>query len=197
MATADDKLMTMAEVKTVTDTKMDLDYSKLSAHSGDPNSASIFPIRYGNTTYKIDYDALASAIIKQVTPAGINEFGASSVGTVTNANDTSLYGTKLLNGGSCSNLPSSSAGSYFLVTFMGSYQRASKLSSDGVDSVYERYFNTSWYPWVRVDGMLALTSSDIVNNLTTTVAGSPLDASRGAYLMNLIDSLVSSSLFGS
>lgn len=50
--------------------KLPKDFSGLSAKT-TPATGDILPIESNGTTYKIDYNALAAAIIAQVTPAGI------------------------------------------------------------------------------------------------------------------------------
>ena len=62
-----DKLMTASEIKEVTDTKLVKDFSSLTALSGTPATGDLVPIKSGNDTYKIDYNALASAILGQIS----------------------------------------------------------------------------------------------------------------------------------
>ena len=67
----------------------------------------------------------------------------------TDMNDTSLFGyTALLTGGSVLNLPTSSAGSYYRVLCLGTWQIASRYASSGDSRMYQRvYANREWNNW--------------------------------------------------
>lgn len=82
-----DKLMTASEIKEVTDTKLIKDFSSLTALSGTPTTGDLVPIKSGNDTYKIDYNALASAILGQISSNGIVNVanGGTGSGTATGA----------------------------------------------------------------------------------------------------------------
>lgn len=82
-----DKLMTASEIKEVTDTKLVKDFSSLTALSGTPATGDLVPIKSGNDTYKIDYNALASAILGQISSNGVVNVanGGTGSGTATGA----------------------------------------------------------------------------------------------------------------
>jgi hypothetical protein len=84
----------------------------------------------------------------------LNAFGAGSLpSTVTDLDDTSLYGMRALNANSVSNMPPVGSGSvYFFVTCMGSLQIAAQYGgNNGVPALYVRqYTNSRWYPWTLV-----------------------------------------------
>lgn len=67
----------------------------------------------------------------------------------TDMNDTTLFGyTALLNAGSVLNLPTSSAGSYYKVLCLGTWQIASRYASSGDSRMYQRvYANSEWNDW--------------------------------------------------
>lgn len=87
MAGTGDKLMTASEIKEVTDTKLIKDFSSLTALSGTPATGDLVPIKSGNDTYKIDYNALASAILGQISSNGVVNVanGGTGSGTATGA----------------------------------------------------------------------------------------------------------------
>jgi len=157
-----------------------------------PASGDELPIERGTTVYKIDYNQLAAAILAQcatgvkgnaessyrkgnvnLTPANLGAFGQSSLGAITNANNTSYYGSTFRPANECSNLPTSSAGVYYELVCMGTCQMAYQYSADGVYAVYSRYFsNNQWYPWVRIDAVNKDSWTELSNTtkgLTTTV----------------------------
>jgi hypothetical protein len=133
-----------------------------------------------------------------LTAAHIGALGAGSLAAVTDANDTTLYGTRLLNAGECAHLPTDTAGVFYQVAFMGTYQRAATFSATGVTRTYERYFaNNQWYPWVRVDGIDALYAADVVNSLTGTAEDKPLAAAQGKALLDILNARINSAAGGS
>ncbi len=150
----------------------------------------------GNGSYIISYpEAFRSAI--GVTPANIGAFGAGSVGAITDANDTSLYGSRFFQANACANLPTNESGVYYLVEFFGICQMAFRYSSTGITETWGRYYaNDIWYPWVRIDGVDGVRTGDVANNLTTTEAGKVLDARQGNILNALIDGLISNTSLG-
>ena len=152
-----------------------------------PTTGDEMPIERGTTVYKIDYNQLAAAILAQcatgvkgnaessyrkgnvnLTPENLGAFGQNSLGTITNANNTSLYGVGFYQGSVVSNLPSSSSGAYFELVCMGTCQMAYQFSSDGVSAVYSRYYtNNQWYSWVRIDAV----NKDSWTELSNTTKG--------------------------
>lgn len=105
----------------------------------------------GNGIYSVTYpEAFRSAI--GVTPANIGAFGKNSVGTITDANNINLYGSRLYQANVCANLPTNNSGVYYQVEFFGTCQMAYRHSADGIDAVWARhYINDKWYPWIRLD----------------------------------------------
>lgn len=85
-----DKLMTASEIKEVTDTKLIKDFSSLTALSGTPATGDLVPIKSGNDTYKIDYNALASAILGQISSNGV--VNVANGGTGSNSATGALSG---------------------------------------------------------------------------------------------------------
>lgn len=85
-----DKLMTASEIKEVTDTKLVKDFSSLTALSGTPATGDLVPIKSGNDTYKIDYNALASAILGQISSNGV--VNVANGGTGSNSATGALSG---------------------------------------------------------------------------------------------------------
>ena len=85
-----DKLMTASEIKEVTDTKLVKDFSSLTALSGTPATGDLVPIKSGNNTYKIDYNALASAILGQISSNGV--VNVANGGTGSNSATGALSG---------------------------------------------------------------------------------------------------------
>lgn len=130
-------------------------------------------------------DAATTRTNLGITPANIRAFGQGSVSSsLTDANNTALYGSVMLNGGSCANLPSSTAGAYYMVEFFGPYQIASRHTANvGVGEVWARYYaNSQWYPWVRVDGIGKATLADVVlasgsHTFSNLAAGAQTNAS--------------------
>lgn len=90
MAGTGDKLMTASEIKEVTDTKLVKDFSSLTALSGTPATGDLVPIKSGNETYKINYNALASAILGQISSNGV--VNVANGGTGSNSATGALSG---------------------------------------------------------------------------------------------------------
>lgn len=157
-----------------------------------PTTGDELPIERGTTVYKIDYNQLAAAILAQcatgvkgnaessyrkgnvnMTPANLGAFGQSSLGAITNANNTSYYGSTFRPANECSNLPTSSSGVYYQLECMGTCQMAFRFGDSGVDAVFARYYiNDQWYPWVRIDAVNKDSWTELSNTtkgLTTTV----------------------------
>ncbi len=87
-----------------------------------------------------------------LTPANIGAFGAGSIGAITDANNTSLYGSRLFQANACANLPTNGSDEYYQVEFFGVCQMAFRHFSTGLEQIWVRhYINTKWYPWVRID----------------------------------------------
>ena len=142
--THDDRYYTESEM----DTKLAGKSATGHTHAlGGDTVTGTLPVTKGGT------GATAAAAARSnlgITPANIGAFGADSVSGVTNANNTSLYGSAFLNAANCSNLPSTDG--YYQVEFMGAAQTAFRFSADGVTAVYARYYtNSKWYPWVKID----------------------------------------------
>ena len=79
---------------------------------------------------------------------------------MTNANNSSLFGTAFFRADNCTNLPTSSSTDYYYACFFGPMQVTYKYSVDGVTRVFGRtYVNSQWQPWTQVDGIGALLST--------------------------------------
>lgn len=120
-----------------------------------------------NTTFVSGVKGAAEAAYRsgqvELSPADLGAFGRNSViaSSVTDANDTTLYGSAMLSASACAHLPTSTSGHYYQVEFCGGYQMASRHSSNGITEVWARYYaNGGWYPWVRLDstGVISNTS---------------------------------------
>jgi len=125
--------------------------------------ASYLQLKADGTIYVNNASEWRSAL--DITPANIGALGTGSLSSsVTDANNTGLYGTTMLSADSCSNLPTSTQGHYYEVAFMGTYQTAVLHSgSAGASRVYARYYaNSQWYPWVRIDGLNKVSLSDVI-----------------------------------
>lgn len=87
MPVSGNKLVNLADLKVVYDAKLDKDFSGLTALSGTPATGDLVPIKSGNDTYKIDYNALASAILGQISSNGVVNVanGGTGSGTATGA----------------------------------------------------------------------------------------------------------------
>lgn len=121
-----------------------------------PTTGDELPIERGTTVYKVDYSALKSQINSGM-------FGPNSLGTITNANNTSLYGSGFFQASDVSHLPTASSGVYYELVCMGTCQMAYRHSSSGIDAVFARYYtNSQWYSWVRIDGLNKVSLSDVV-----------------------------------
>ena len=132
---------------------------ELNALGRNPTTGDSLAIDTGSDTAKIDYSTLKVQI--------------NTLGTITNANNTSLYGSGFFQASDVSNLPTSSAGVYYELVCVGTCQMAYRYNSSGTDAVFARYYsNSQWYPWVRIDGIGRddwQELSNTTNGLTTTV----------------------------
>lgn len=87
-----------------------------------------------------------------LTASDVNAFGDSTIGAITDANDISLYGSRLFQASACANLPTNASGVYYQVEFFGICQVAHRYSPDGITETWARHYtNSKWYPWVRID----------------------------------------------
>ena len=103
----------------------------------------------------------------------LNAFGKSSAsGTITDANNTDLYGSRFFQASACSNLPTSTSGEYYQVEFMGTCQLAFKYSDSGITEAYVRnYVNNQWYPWVDISRSKVYGKTDSI--IGGTASGTP------------------------
>lgn len=105
-----------------------------------------------------------------LTSENLGAFGLGSLpSTVTDLNDTSLYGSRMLNANSVSNMPPVGSGSvYFFVACMGSLQIAAQYGgNNGVPALYVRnYINSQWYPWTLVG--VNLTGKSVAQHIQLT-----------------------------
>lgn len=128
--------------------------SQLPAIPQTPANADVLAIEVNGTSYKVSKQALAAAIAANIAAIDINAFGAGSLpSTVTDLDDTSLYGMRALNANNVSHMPPVGSGSvYFFVACMGSLQIAAQYGgNNGVPALYARqYTNSQWYPWTLV-----------------------------------------------
>ena len=107
------------------------------------------------------------------TPVDYQIATAKHLLNITDANDLSLAGSTYVQANQCSNLPTSSSGTYYQLECMGTCQMAFRFSTAGVDAVFARYYtNNQWYPWVRIDGLYGDEWQELSNDvrgLTVTV----------------------------
>ena len=74
-----------------------------------------------------------------------------SLGALTDANNTNLFGSTLRQANTCANLPTSAAGTYYFLMCFGNSQLALRFTSTGADRLYARYHtNSKWYDWKGV-----------------------------------------------
>lgn len=90
MPVSGNKLVNLADLKVVYDAKLDKNFSSLTALSGTPATGDLVPIKSGNDTYKIDYNALASAILGQISSNGV--VNVANGGTGSNSATGALSG---------------------------------------------------------------------------------------------------------
>lgn len=122
---------------------------ELNALGRNPTTGDSLAIDTGSDTAKIDYSTLKLQI--------------NTLGTITDANNTSLCGSGFYQASDVSHLPTSSAGVYYELVCTRTCQMAFRFNSNGVDAVFARYYiNDQWYPWVRIDGLNKVSLSDVV-----------------------------------
>jgi len=109
-----------------------------------------------------------------LTPANIGAFGINSAnGTITDANNINLYGTRFFQANQCSNLPTNVSGVYYQVEFMGVFQMAVEYAGENARPIYSRYFaNNKWYSWQKI--------VDINTSGLVTAAGGGTGANNAA-----------------
>ena len=114
------------------------------ANIGAVDVSDIIDVQHGGTGASTAVAALQN----------LNAFGAGSLpSTVTDLDDTSLYGMRALNANNVSHMPPVGSGSVcFFVACMGSLQIAAQYGgNNGVPALYARqYTNSQWYPWTLV-----------------------------------------------
>lgn len=114
------------------------------------NGAKTTPINTYTTTSKLTDGAINELKGRADTNAALIAALKTPISpSPTDMNDTTLFGyTALLNAGSVLNLPTSSAGSYYKVLCLGTWQIASRYASSGDSRMYQRvYANSEWNDW--------------------------------------------------
>lgn len=144
------KKVTLEELKLVHDIKLDKDFSGLTALPQSPANGDTLVVQSNNTNYKIDYSALASAIISQLGTSGVVSIAHGGTGSTTAANALTALGA-------VSGVKGNSESTY-------------------------RNGNVN----ITAANIGALTSSDIVNDLTSSATDKPLSANMGKALNDAI-----------
>jgi len=141
------------------------------AFSGAVTLENPLDVSYGGTGATTPADARTNL---GITPANIGAFGINSArGTITDANNTNLYGTRFFQANACANLPSNASGVYYHVEFMGTFQMAIEYAGENARPIYSRYFaNNKWYSWQKI--------VDINTSGSVTVAGGGTGATNAA-----------------
>lgn len=81
-----------------------------------------------------------------LTSANIGAFGSGSLGSITTANNNSLYGSGFFSGATVTGLPSTNS-NYELLCF-GNTQLAILYNAGNPSTLYRRYYvNSQWYSW--------------------------------------------------
>lgn len=170
---------------------------ELNELSGTPSNSSSFAIDNGTTTYKIDYSALAQALIEAYTGstlagsarsvqaafsallASINGnasdidtlegtvYGTTSLGSETNANNLTTNGTYWVNSANVTNLPTTSGSGHLRVSGRSTALLQEYISYNSSDNAMPRRYQRIY--------VNAAWSSWVSNNgllLTKTVTGS-------------------------
>lgn len=114
-----------------------------------PGVTGTLPVAHGGT----------GATAARAACANLGAFYSGNLTGVTDADNTSLVGVAFLDGGACSNLPSSTSGSFFFCLFFGTIQIVFPYYPTGMSRMYARgYANNQWYEWK---------STDFINKITT------------------------------
>lgn len=95
------------------------------------------------------FAGLMSSTDKSNLDKVVSEAQRKSIGSITTANDNTLYGSGFVNGSNVAGLPSTNA-SYELLCF-GNVQLAIQYNAQNPSVLYKRYYvNSRWYDWAPI-----------------------------------------------